>query len=69
MIASVMENTEERWDGITTVAATVGITIITALGVVQGMLNPETLIMVVMALSGIGGYSMHNLVRRRGGNK
>jgi len=62
------EKIETRWDGITTVAATLGITVVSAVGMYRGILNPETLIMIVAALSGIGGYSMHNLVRR-GGDK
>jgi len=62
------EHIETRWDGITTVAATLGIAVVSALGIVRGVLNPETLLMIVVALSGIGGYSMYSLVRR-GGDK
>jgi len=60
------EHIETRWDGITTVTATVGITVVAGLGILRGVLDPETLLMIVAALSGIGGFSMHSIVRRGG---
>jgi len=62
------EKLETRWDGITTVAATAGITLVATAGILTGQTSPQTLLLVVGALSGIGGYSMHNIVRR-GGDK
>jgi len=59
---------ETKWDGITTVAATFGITVVATAGILTGRTSPQTLLLVVGALSGIGGYSMHNIVRR-GGDK
>jgi hypothetical protein len=66
MIYAMAEKIETRWDGITTVAATAGITIIAALGVSTGQVGTESIVLTIAALSGIGGYSMHNLVRRGG---
>lgn len=67
-VYQMAEKVETRWDGITTVAATLGITLVAVSGIVTGRISPESLLLVVGALSGIGGYSMHNVVRR-GGNQ
>ena len=58
------EKIEHRWDGITTVAATLGVTIIGALGIVTGEVTTEAIYLLIAALSGIGGYSMHNVVKQ-----
>lgn len=67
MIYDMAKKVETRWDGITTVAATLGITVVAAAGTLTGNVGPEAMTLTIMALSGIGGYSMHNLVR--GGKK
>jgi len=59
---------ETKWDGITTVAATAGITLVSLAAVITGQTSPQTLLLVIATLSGIGGYSAHNLVSR-GGDK
>ena len=64
MITSMAEKIEHRWDGITTVAATLGVTIIGALGIVTGEVTTEAIYLMIAALSGIGGYSMHNVVKQ-----
>ena len=63
MILRMAEKIEHRWDGITTVAATLGVTIIGALGIVTGEVTTEAIYLIIAGLSGIGGYSMHNVVR------
>ena len=68
MIYNMAEKIETRWDGITTVSATLGIVIVATSGIVTGDITTETLLLVVAALSGIGGYSAHNVVRK-GGSK
>lgn len=60
------EKVEERWDGITTVSATVGIVIVTVTAMFTGTVTTETLYLVMAVLSGIGGYSAHNIVSRSG---
>jgi hypothetical protein len=68
-VFQMAEKVETRWDGITTVAATLGITVVATASLVTGQVRAELLYVVVAALSGIGGYSMHNVVRRNGGSK
>jgi hypothetical protein len=63
------EQIETRWDGITTVVATVMIGVVATSGIVTGRIGTETLLLVVGALSGIGGYSAHNVVRNGGKGK
>jgi hypothetical protein len=63
---NMAEAIETRWDGITTVAATAGLVIVTTAGLVAGTVSAETLLLAIGALSGIGGYSMHNVVKRGG---
>ena len=68
-IYSMAEKIETRWDGITTVAATLGIVVVSTAGIVTGDITTETLLLVVAALSGIGGYSAHNVVKNGGKTK
>ena len=69
MIYRMAEAIETRWDGITTVSATIGITAVAVSGIIAGEVTTEAVYLTVAALSGIGGYSMHNLVRRSGGKR
>jgi hypothetical protein len=63
------EKTEARWDGITAIVSTIGITAVSVAGVMQGTVGTEGIILSLVALSGVGGYSLHNVVRNGGNNK
>jgi hypothetical protein len=67
-VYNMAERVETRWDGITTVSATLGITVVATAAVLSGSVTAEVLYLVVAVLSGIGGYSAHNVVRN-GGSK
>lgn len=56
---------EERWDGITTVASAVGITILSSVGLYVGELGTTGLLVSISALAGMGGYSIANLVKKQ----
>jgi hypothetical protein len=53
---------EQRWDGIASVAAVVGLVVIAVVGLEYGIVGSAFLYATAGVLSGVAGYSLHNVV-------
>jgi hypothetical protein len=56
------DTVEQRWDGIASVAAVIGLVVITVLGVESGTVGGAFIYASAGVLSGVAGYSLHNVV-------
>lgn len=62
------EAIETRWDGVATVAAILGIAAVIVTALATGTIGSHVVLFGVVALSGLGGYSVaHATISRFGG--
>jgi len=66
---NMAQKVEKKWDGIASVAATIGIVVVTLSGIHDGLVGGTELFIATVALSGIAGFSLHNAVSRQGGER